>query len=859
MIQQGIQTLVIRFPRTVLILLFLLTVLAGMYLPGLTADPSPRLLAPEHPARVASEAMRQTFTGSRSGIMVMLSVEGTDQDTVFNPQTLARIRDLSQAFERIHLITPEDREALENAAQKAPEEIAHAVARLVQAPVDQETWMLLQDIRDSLEFSDTPLPELAAQLDRWEARINPIKKVSSLAASDNILARNGELVVDPIFEDLPATPTDQDRLRREVTTNPLFLPILVSNLDRNTSINIELNIEEDGEETQKEYLIYSQVRDLVHHVFPGPETAYIAGFPSVTAALGKAMKTDSRIMFAAVTLIVIACLWITFKGIKGVAMPLTVVLLSLVVTLGIMAFSQTPLNIITISLPVFILSIGVADGIHMYSEYRDHILAGATREEAVRLTLDHLTLPVIMTSLTTGAAFYAISITKIIQLHHCGLYVCLGALVAMVFSLLFIPALLLVLPENQAPRKRHTQEGPDSAYTRALLTLTRSVTARPRITLALGAALVVVFAAGATRVKVDNNCVAFFKPDSDIHISSTALNQDGAGSSRINFLLDLDGGDSFKSPARLAQVQAFMDFVSAQPEVGKIMGLPPLVQRIFHVLNDQAPAFDRLPVDPDKDPVTPNLISQLLLLYETGGGDTLSDITTPDYAKLNLPAVLRTNSSLETKYFTDRLEAWARDHLDSDLRLTITGTANVEAATTKEIVTGQITGLTVSILVVLVMLGFTFRHPGYTLLAMVPLVATITINFGVMGFFNIPLDIGTAIIASVVIGIGVDYSIHYLSRLRAGLARGESFDQALDTTVRHSGKAIVSNALTVGAGFLALWFATLTPLMIMGWLITLTMAVSALSALVFLPVLVKITRPQPLTESLDSPVSRSLS
>jgi predicted RND superfamily exporter protein len=147
------------------------------------------------------------------------------------------------------------------------------------------------------------------------------------------------------------------------------------------------------------------------------------------------------------------------------------------------------------------------------------------------------------------------------------------------------------------------------------------------------------------------------------------------------------------------------------------------------------------------------------------------------------------------------------------------------------------TSLMVSLAVVLAMLFFTFRKISYAGIAIVPLIMTISINFGIMGFFRIPLDIGTAIISSIVIGIGVDYAIHYLSRLKNNLDQGTTFSRALENTVSHSGKAIVSNAATVGFGFVALWFSVLTPLIIMGWMITVTMLVSAFSTLVLIPVL----------------------
>ena len=851
---RAVQAPVLGHPGLVLALLLILSAIAGAFLPRLATNPSPRLLAPGHPSRVAATRLEEEFTGSKSSILIMLSVEGTREKTIFNPRTLERVRDLTRALEAIHLIGPAQRKALKAAAARAPKEIFNGAMALAAAPIDTDTWLRVDELKEAMEFSH-PLPELEGVLAQWQEDLFPIESVDSLFSTDNILARDNRLVVEPIYQNIPATPAAMAHLRQEVISNDLFTGVLVSNHEQNTGIQVELTMGEEA--VDKRRRIFEQVETIITSRVPGPEKIHVAGMPIVTSTLSKTMEKDSKKLFAMVTLMVSCCLFVTFRGIRGVVMPLAVVLLSLTVTLGVKAFFNIPLNIITISLPVFVLSIGVADGIHIYSEFRDHILAGEGRQRAVALTLEHLSLPVIMTSLTTGAAFYAISMTQIVQLHHCGLFVCLGALVAMVFSLFFIPALLMVLPEAAGGNaQKSIQDNPhenlkdrrqDKIYTRILLGLTRAVLKNPGPTLALFFTILGIFIHGALKVVVDNNSVAFFKPDSPVFQASQALNTEGVGSSRINFVIqakpnkgneDQAGTPPFKRPENLVPVARFIDFLNRQPEMGKAAGLTDLIQRIHFVLNDQIPGENRLPADGKRD--DPNLIPQLILLYENGGGDTLSDFVNPDYTRLNIPAVLRTNSSRETQFFTQRV--LAANLLPPHLRLEITGTARVEAATTEEIVKGQITGLTVSILVVLIMLGITFRRLDYTLIAMVPLLVTITINFGVMGYLKIPLDIGTAIIASMVIGIGVDYSIHYLSRLTAGLEAGLDFDAAVAATVRHSGKAIVSNALTVGFGFLALWFASLVPLMVMGWLITLTMGVAALAALVLLPVFVQVHR-----------------
>ncbi len=835
---QFITKITIGFPKTILVFFVMLSIAAASLIPGLERDPTPFLLPPSHESRVNLVKLRDNYTGANDSIIVLLEAN----KSIFNPHTLLRVKKLTAAFEDLHLVIHKDREHLLLSGQTAPPEIALKVQQLAKTRIDSETWMRIDDIKETISLSSfNESRELLKALDAWTEKLSPIIKVTSLANTDNILGKEGKLNVNPVFDEVPGTNQELAQLEKEVRSNKLFENVLFSNGGKSTSIIIELASSDD--ETQNQYLLYQQVKKIVEQEIPGDETHYIAGLPVVAGALGKVMEKDTQKLFPIVILIVVTCLFITFRNIKGIFVPLAVVVLSLLITLGLKALFNIPLNIITTTLPVFILSIGVADGIHMFSEYRDNLASGYDKKEAVIQTLEHLTMPVIMTSLTTAFAFYAISMTEIIQLKHFGIFVGVGTLVAMLFSLFFIPALLIVLPEkNHKTSLKNKKEGSkfETAYASALIRTTKVFVKHPAMTASIAGLVLIVSIFGATKVVVDNNNAKYFLKDSSIYISSQKLNKDAAGSAVINLLINLDSEEKepFKNPVNLKFVDELVAFVKIQPKVGKVLGLTELIKRINYVLNDEDQAYNKVPMPSGSDGESKYLISQLLLLYENGGGDTLSDFTDTGYTRLNIPVVLQTNSSLDIYQLSRQVKGFAAQNFPDHIRVDLSGSANIAVAATDEIVNGQMTSLMVSLAVVLIMLCFTFRKVSHAAIAMVPLVMTIAINFGIMGFLSIPLDIGTAIISSIVIGIGVDYSIHYLSRLKKNLDQGMDFSGALNNTITHSGKAIVSNAITVGLGFVALLFSVLTPLIIMGWMITVTMLVSAVSTLVLIPVLI---------------------
>lgn len=840
-----ITPLVVGYPKTILIVFVAIAAISGRYIPTLERDPTPYLLPATHESRVNLAKLRENYTGANDSIIVLLE----SHKSVFNSKTLSRVQKLTTAFENIHLVTDQDRDELLQLSRSAEPVIAEKLQRLAQRPIDSDTWMDIEDIREIIQLSPEENRELSTTLDAWTDKLSKVIEVTSLANTDNILGKEGKLDVSPIFDEVPQTKEALRQIEEDVLANELFNPILVSNGRKSTSIIIELAPMDD--ETEAQYQIYQQVKNIVEHDIPGDEAHFIAGLPVVSGALGKIMTEDTRKLFPIVLLIVVTCLFMTFRKIKGIIIPLAVVMLSLVVTLGLKAFFHIPLNIITTTLPVFILSIGVADGIHMFSEYRDNLMKGMNKRQAVAHTVERLTIPVMMTSFTTAVAFYAISLTEIVQLKHFGIFVAVGTLVAMLFSLFFIPAALLVLPEKKVTRNKPGSRW-ESLYTNGLIRMTGVFIRRPILTTLIASVIFAVSLFGASKVVVDNNNAEYFMKDSDIYISAEQLNQWAAGSTVINLLVTSHTRDAepFKDPGNLKVVDELVTFVKDQPKVGKVLGLTELIKRINLVMHEENPAYNIVPGTSatGSGKAQDHIISQLLLLYENGGGDTLSDFTDTGYTALNIPVVLRTNSSAAIHGFIEKVEGFTARRFPKHLKLNFSGSANVNVAATDEIVNGQMRSLIMSLGVVLVMLWLTFRKITYATISMIPLVMTIAINFGIMGFFSIPLDIGTAIVSSIVIGIGVDYSIHYLSRLKKNFNQGLPFSQSLEDTVRHSGKAISFNALTVGLGFVALLFSILTPLITIGWMIAVTMIVSAGSTLVLLPVLILLFEKQTVLE-----------
>lgn len=860
-----LERLVIYHPKKILVSTVLLGMLAVPSLLYIQNDPSPHLLPISHPVRQAMEQLREDYTGTNPGVFIMLEAE----DTIFKTSTLERIKSLTEAIENLRLLTQEDLTALQQLSTKLPGESAEKLRKILPNEIDgldDMFWMEFAEIRESLEEDSLWLPAWDALINNLEVRSAPVVEVLSMANTDDIVGTLEGLDISPLYEETPETPAEINRLRKQVLANELFRNYLYSEDGRHTGIFVELATDEDDSENL--YAIY-QALERVFEENPGEDLHYIAGFPIVAATLRTVIDRDTKKFFPFVALLAVFFLWLTFRKFIGVAVPMLVVGFSILFTLAIMVIFEVPLNSITSALPVFLISIGVADGIHMFSEYRDNRLEGHPREKAVSLMLEKLALPVTMTSITTAVGFFSLTVSDIIPILTFGIFVAIGTLLAMVLSLVFIPALLMVLPEKETESAVdsatttatssgvHRENFMDRLFQKFLEGLTSWVLRNAKIIL-LGALIISGFSFyGLLQLKVESNLESYFKADAPFVVANKAMEK-MSGSRTINIVIKInEEGEPWKNPENLKLVEDFQKFLAAEQRVKRTFSLVDLIKRISYAFNENRTDFNRLPqaveileseetFEENGQTVKRNvkrevsgrdLVAQYLVLYENSGGDVLSDVIDSEYRNLNLSVNISSNSTTEEEKLLKRIDDYAAQHFPPQFSMTSTGMVPINVATSTEVVSSQILSLSGSLLAVLLMLVLIFRSFYRGVMGMIPLVFTVLFNFGFMGYFGVNLDIGTALVSSIVIGIGVDYSIHYLSRMFSEIAQGATLQDAIARTVRRSGKAITSNAVTVGFGFLALSVSEFLPLVTLSWMIWLTLNISALATMILLPAL----------------------
>ncbi len=736
---------VLRWPKTTLVLILIVTAVFAAGIPRLQIDNSVDSMLPaNHPARVLYDKVNDTFGGTDIIVVALKS------DDVFSVATLNQVISLTDKFEAVP----------------------------------------------------------------------GVDKVVSLSTVKRMQGHGGDLIVRDLMPTVPQDAQERAALREYVMSNSLYVDNVISSDGHYAGFIIELTPNADDSQ------VYSAIRAITD-AQPNASAFYIAGGPAVNAEMSIAMKADLNRLVPFVVLVLAVVLYLSLRTLQGVLLPLAVVLISTIWTIGLMAWTGTTMAMISTTLPVMLIAIGVADAIHILTDYYSGVGAGKEKRDAIRLVMRHIGLAVVLTSITTLVGFLSLGTSPVRQVMQFGLFVGFGVMAALAITLTMIPAVLELtqVPRGIMRRAVRAQRRTQLALAPWLNRLARAVVSHRRAIVIVGIGIFLFAAIGGTRLTVETNTLRFFRPDSPIRQATEVVDKSFGGSENLSVIVDGD----IKSPQVLNSMLALEKWAKGLSQVGYTVSIADYVAQINESLHDNNPAQHVIPP-------TRNAVAQEILLYEMSGDPSdFARVVNYNYDEARIAMRMESLTSSQLGKLVDKIDSQAVKTAGDKFDVQITGSSYLFKVLTDLLVHGQIWSLLVSLFGVALVVGLIFRSLRFGLLSMIPLGFTIVLNFGVMGWLNIPLDTATTMIASIAIGIGVDYTVHFLSKYRRERRGGMEPHDAVTDTIRTTGRAIIYNAVAVAAGFAVLLFSSFGPIATLGALVAVTMGISAIAALTLLP------------------------
>ena len=674
-------------------------------------------------------------------------------------------------------------------------------------------------VNDEGIFNEETLAKIHHMEEEFEA-IQGVKSVSSPLSAQVITGTETALNVQKAAPkgETPASPEAMAAFREQIMSSRMLRDSVVSSDGKAGAISIELKIGAD------ETAITKEIVGIIEPLRGSSDKIYIYGDAYIDTLMSEEMGRDMQILLPLAIFMIVAVLFLSFLNLRGVLIPVAVVIFSVLIALGIMALVGFPMTMVTFIVPVLLLAIGIADGIHVLNRYNEEVGKGLPKRDAILNTMDEMKGPVVMTSLTTGAGFLSLLSSFFIPQQHLGVIAAVGVLAAMVLSLVLIPAILSLL---KLPKVRQQEKGL-RPLTRVLLGFEGLVVRRRRVVLVLAVLVLAAMVAGLPLLRVETSNEEMLGEDHPAIQIMKLSDQYFSGSAQVMIEIDTQKRDGLKDPAVLSQMIALEEFLETEG-ITKTISLTTLVREMNEKFHADDPAYYVIPEDP-------KLVSQLLLLFTFQGGN-LGDMALGDFSAGTTIGLYPMPSTSEMSRLSRQVQGYLDEHFNGGTaaRARMVGMTVMMERMMTRMTQSQMIGLgtTIAAVAVIVILLMGSIVAGF--IAMIPLILTVAISMGIMAYSGIPLDIMTLMVSAIAVGIGVDYSIHFISRFRREYRRDRDAHRALQGTIRTTGRGITYNALTVALGFLILVFASFKGIRFFGMQIALTMVISAVSAISIIP------------------------
>ncbi len=639
--------------------------------------------------------------------------------------------------------------------------------------------------------------------------IDGIVSVSSLTNIIDIKSSDFGIEIGKLVDeyDLPKTRQELDSLAQVIFSDPMYKGVIVSEDTTATMIVATLSADADKERVAKEIKQKVNALNL-------SEKVYFTGIPVMLSDTNTLILNDLYKLIPITSVIIIVILFLGFRSGQGVILPLTVVLLSNIWTVGLMALTNTEFTIISDIIPVILLALGSAYTIHVLNRIN---LERTVSDKAKYLVkaLAVILVPVFLAYITTAFGFLSFIFgSYLTAIKQFGIFTAIGITFAFIFSITFVPAVSDFFKNGKNIKPAEKQ-----GFT-FLKRIAQSVIDHPKFVLLAWLGLVLILFAGIFRIERKVDMISYYKKGSPIRVSQELVDKKFGGVSPVFVVMKGD----VQSPDFLKLMSRIEDTLKTNPYVSYTMSVADLIEQ----MNEAMGEGKKIPGERAK-------IEQLWFLIE--GEDILEQLVSPDLDEAVIQARFASLDTKESTDFANFLDSLVAKYSSDKIQVSVTGMPHIYRQLDRSLLKSQFTSLLLAIALMFLIVAITLNSAKDGLMAILPLLLTILLNFGFMGLVGIPLDVVTVLVGSVTMGVGIDYAIHVISHFRAFKRQGFDAREAILKTINDSGKAILINVLSVAAGFLTLLFANLQPLKNFGLMMAFTMIIAGFSAITFLTAL----------------------
>jgi len=661
-------------------------------------------------------------------------------------------------------------------------------------------------------------------------------RIASIASESSIRGFDGAIEVESyIADDDYADSEDEpaDALIAEVVARwrnmPPHVETLVSKDGRGAVVLAEVVDPRNSAGT------YLEVRSMLETMVPAGLEYHVAGPAAVTGFLSEYIDADARVLLPFVFLVVLIFLYLAFLKSSALLGPIVVLLGSAGGALGIMAWFGVPYFAITNALPVILVAISVADAIHILSAYFESKATHpkATPKAHVVAAMEQMARPITLTTITTMAGFLGIAIVSIMPpIYYFAVFAMLGVAIAWAFSLLVLPAILMLVQPSQSHYFKSWSASSPDLIGEQLAGLSALGLARIRWVCLSFVALVGVAWVGATDLSIDRSQVDNFAADEPIRIADDRINETFAGTAFLDVIVRSSEPEGLLKPENMRKIAMLQGFLEQQEHVTKTISIVDYLALLDDAITETQPGAGR------ELPSAEDSIAQYLMVYEASGDPTdFDEEITRDYQSALIRGVLDSSRFSESRKVLIALQRYIDEEFATDtMSATIAGDVNVAYHWMTALKSTHFLGIGISLVLIFLVSSLVFRSLLVGAVAVVPVTFTVLCLYGVMGYLQIDLEPATSMFAAISVGVGVDFAIHFVDRiLHERRMRDVDLATAVACVAPSTGRACFFNAAALGLGFAVLTISDLPTLQRFGGMVTVAAVSAFLCSLIIIP------------------------
>lgn len=643
------------------------------------------------------------------------------------------------------------------------------------------------------------------------------------------------MVADPLIRRIPSDAEGIALLKKEILDNPFARNIVVSSDMTTASITATIN------SSVRESVTLHRI-DSIIAAHPGNVQTFKGGLPYIRAHIMKDVKHDGVFLVPAALIIMLIVLKITLGQWRSVVMPFTVVILSTCICMGMIPLLGWKLSILSLLAPIIMIAVANNYGIYLVARYQELNLKGEvqSREKMISEILRSLNMPILFSGLTTIAGILGLLTHSIIPAKQGGVLAATGVAAALLMSLTFIPALIYIgKPKGFKPKKIRTE-----GFERFLNWLSKLVINHPGKIILAASVLTLIISSGIILLKTETNQEYFFPKSSPVRIASGMINEKFGGSQTISIMISGD----IKEPVLMKGIDRITGETEKIDGVGQVFSISKAVREMSKaIFSEGEQGYDEIPS-------TRESIAQMFELYNMSGNpDDFSQMMNLENNKAHILIKLSNPEHAVIEKVKSRITELTAGF---PAEVTIGGYAVIMTDMAKSLIRGQVLSLLFALVTVFLLLAIIFKSLKGGLIGSIPLATSVLILFGFMGLAGIKIDSATALLSSIMIGVGVDFTIQYIWCFNVHRSKGLSHPESTRNAMSTIGRSIIINAGSVMAGFSPLMLSGFMSIRFFGYLVIISIGSCLLGALILIPAILMKFKPGFLERDLSNVKSR---